>query len=331
MVKKKVVYKSFHPSYKAHPFFHLLVVLVLVSLIGIILYSLPIAKQISQSFNMQPTPVQTTNWKTYTNTTYQYSLRYPQGYSISSQTELGAGAQICVTDNKGYCIITVRSLPLGSLTMDKLLTRASCLYQPYTQLFNNNQWMFCETKDKSGLLSSYFLVKNNKYYEADIHINNPPTNPEQTILVTNIMKTFTIIGNDVIDTSLWKTYINPLGKFSIQYPPEWVIRELHYPSNAVLDDPEDINTAVLSGKEGEVVLQWGPMGFGGGCGNWKTQQLKNTTSEVCTYINSNGKDFWGGICAPANHDPAFCSRADAPSSSANEAIINKIYSTLSFY
>lgn len=42
---KKVVYKSFRPAYKAHPLFHIIVIVILLSLLGIILYSLPIAKQ----------------------------------------------------------------------------------------------------------------------------------------------------------------------------------------------------------------------------------------------------------------------------------------------
>ena len=44
---KKIVYKykSFRPSYRAHPLFHFIVVLILLVLAGIILYSLPIAKQ----------------------------------------------------------------------------------------------------------------------------------------------------------------------------------------------------------------------------------------------------------------------------------------------
>lgn len=69
---RKVVYRSFRPAYKAHPLFHLVVILVLLVLLGVILYCLPVAKQTQPiDFGPSAVPMQiplnisSMRWKTY--------------------------------------------------------------------------------------------------------------------------------------------------------------------------------------------------------------------------------------------------------------------------
>lgn len=132
------------------------------------------------------------------------------------------------------------------------------------------------------------------------------------------------------DTSTWKTYTNKLGKFSINYPVNWTTKEIHVLSNRVVDDPKEINTTVLSGKEGEIVMQWGPMGFGGGCDDWTTLELQSGTVPVCKVVHKDGTVTWGLIHPPdKNHQPAFGARATAKDQSSAD-LIETIFSTLEF-
>lgn len=85
------------------------------------------------------------------------------------------------------------------------------------------------------------------------------------------------ISSSTNTTVNWKTYTrnvpadktpyynDPKFTITIQYPSDWAVKESHTLSNRVVDNPKEINTAVFSGKGGEIVMEWGPMGFGGGC------------------------------------------------------------------
>lgn len=130
-------------------------------------------------------------------------------------------------------------------------------------------------------------------------------------------------------TISWKTYKNPVGKFMIQYPANWKLVESHEKSNREVDDPKEINTATLSGSDGEIVLAWGPMGFGGRCDdkNHTTMRLKEMKVSICSGV-TNGKYYWDQIY-PADRDPAFGARATASDTETGNVITN-IFATLSF-
>ncbi len=132
---------------------------------------------------------------------------------------------------------------------------------------------------------------------------------------------------------VWNNYTQGIGKFSIQYPSTWTLEEKHEQSNREIDDPTEINTAILKGKEGEIVLQWGPMGFGGGCDHWEKIQLRDGTSDVCRVVDhSASKRYWNGISRPGPYDTnevSFGARAEASSLDEYDAeVIEKILSTL---
>lgn len=134
----------------------------------------------------------------------------------------------------------------------------------------------------------------------------------------------------LLETANWKTYTNSVGKFTIKYPSSWTINETHELSNRTVDDPKEINTTTLDGKEGQIVLQWGPMGFGGGCDekDKKTLQLQDISVEICNGINNNSA-YWSQIYPPKNHEPGF--GASATGIVGSKSLIEKIFSTLSFY
>lgn len=94
-----------------------------------------------------------------------------------------------------------------------------------------------------------------------------------------------------------KLYMNHIGNFTIEYPSTWTLNESHTVSNRVVDNPNEINTAKLTGKEGEILIEWGPMGFGGGCDpkDHKMFSIKNKTVDICQSIDDQGNEYWAGI------------------------------------
>lgn len=131
-----------------------------------------------------------------------------------------------------------------------------------------------------------------------------------------------------------KAYINNIGKFSIEYPGSWALNESHTVSNRVVDNPNEINTAIFTGKEGEIVIEWGPMGFGGGCNteDHKMFSIKNKTMNICEGIDEQGNKYWGGIENDHNDDSAAAvTKAVAYKPvTINAKVIEEILSTLTF-
>lgn len=95
---------------------------------------------------------------------------------------------------------------------------------------------------------------------------------------------------------LTKIYTNKIDTVTIQYPSTWTVKELHMVSNREVDNPMEINTAILSGNEGEVTVEWGPMGFGGGCDKQYIQfPIKHTSMKICDSLLPNGDEAWGAF------------------------------------
>lgn len=133
--------------------------------------------------------------------------------------------------------------------------------------------------------------------------------------------------------SMTQMYTNPLKTFNIEYPENWTIKESHERSNREIDDPEEINTATLTGKEGEIVLQWGPMGFGGGCDEENSHEftMKNKTMTICHGEQEDGKAYWSGIGDERHLETPMSARATAnPPLQQNKKVIEQILSSLYF-
>lgn len=122
--------------------------------------------------------------------------------------------------------------------------------------------------------------------------------------------------------------------FNISYPVYWTAEERHWLSNREVDDPNEINTAIFKGDEGEVTVQWGPMGFGGGCDEKDQKQLKikNKTLKICNGIDENGNEFWSQISNSAKDDESLTGAwaTSYKPADQNSKIIIKILSTLEF-
>lgn len=137
--------------------------------------------------------------------------------------------------------------------------------------------------------------------------------------------------SNIQDMSRWKTYTSSAGKFSIRYPQQWLLHESHSASNREVDNPKEINTASINGPTAEIVLQWGPMGFGGGCFDTDRTilHLKEGPISMCHTLNDQ-VETWSQIYPPESKPiPAFGANATS-SEKKNAPVIEKIFSTLTF-
>lgn len=133
----------------------------------------------------------------------------------------------------------------------------------------------------------------------------------------------------MISTTNWKTYTNSLAELSFKYPPPWTVKEVHEKSNRVIDNPKEINTAIFTGPEGKITLQWGPMGFGGGCDiQYHTEiTVGGEKEDICHLVNSQGLLTWRGI-SNNDKDNLAQMRIESPNTKYNEAVMNKVIETL---
>ena len=174
-------------------------------------------------------------------------------------------------------------------------------------------------------------------YQEKITVNVPIVSQVQK----NVIPTPTLVP---IDISNWKTYTrivpadktrdynDPEFKITMQYPSDWTLKESHTLSNRVVDNPEEINTAEFTGKEGKITIEWGPMGFGGGCDQpYTILHIKNMAINVCHYISSNGTENWTRIDDINQNQPSEANATAGPPLSVNSPIIKTILSTLAFY
>src|ERR1035437_16784 len=125
----------------------------------------------------------------------------------------------------------------------------------------SSQKLFNKHKHLKWLLPLFILVVIFSFmFQKNVNTNSVSMQTSKVNSMTN-WKTYT--RNVPADKTPY--YNNPKFTITIQYPSNWAVKESHTLSNRVVDNPKEINTAVLSGKGGEIVMEWGPMGFGGGC------------------------------------------------------------------
>ncbi len=129
------------------------------------------------------------------------------------------------------------------------------------------------------------------------------------------------------ETKDWKIYTNTNGKFSIQYPPNWNVKETR---TQLANNPGN-NQATFSSQEGQIVLGWDEPYGGGGCDGTKTLQLKEIVLKGCDDIANNGTEYWGQFTYHADKNSPYSIHIYAEATSAKDApLIRQIFSTLSF-
>ncbi len=284
-----------------------------------------------------PTPDPTANWKTYTNTYYGYTMKYPPSESLSS---IGTDVKESETSliklenpDRGEDLeIDVINGPINTTLLQWVQNNFIRYYKNAKIVpmpIDSHEGYLIEypiqaiTKDSTTpheiLLKSVYLEKN-----KNTIIVVAQTNPDFPL--NQILSTLKFLN----PTDNWKTYINPIGTLSIQYPPGWTVTESHTLSNRVVDNPKEINTTTIWGKEGKIVIEWGSMGFGGGCNpkDHKMFSVKNKTMDICT----DSKEYWSGISNGRKDDriTEIMANTSKPTENVSTQTIQTILATITF-
>ena len=90
---------------------------------------------------------ETANWKTYTNATFKYSIKYPDGYEVMQKTasQIGPDQNVCITGRgESTCKLILNGIPLS---------RYKLIDNPGGFVFyfdvNKKQWLHDKTNDTS--------------------------------------------------------------------------------------------------------------------------------------------------------------------------------------
>ncbi len=126
------------------------------------------------------------------------------------------------------------------------------------------------------------------------------------------------------ETANWKTYNSYESDFSMQYPPNWTVK----------DRSQEIGRATnrFEGPEGYVDISFGK-GFGGGCDTKYHVQIQvfGSTQDVCDIKNPDDTENFSGIFKEISTQTSFAAggTVNVPVET-NRQIILKIFSTFKF-
>ncbi len=202
--------------------------------------------------------INTVDWKTYTNTKYTYSIKYPDTYVQSG------------TDQRIMLVHKVAAPPdnyLGGQTHavtinvddgvnTKGFTKSELEWfdwakkgfsEPYPAGFLNKRqetingqvWTLFTVASGQDSLTDYFMVKNGIVYELqDDRLGNTTDATNKDIIAT-----FTFD-----ETLGWKTYTNTKYGYSIQYPQDWKIT-IEFGEDSIQLLPPSANKKYMGGND----------------------------------------------------------------------------------
>lgn len=194
------------------------------------------------------TPDPTANWKTYTDSTYGFSFKYPQDHKIE-QRENGFFVISLTTDQN----------PQGGISIDsrnqnpnyKTFTEAEQYYHTsYTinQEDTVNNWKTFIAVGKEGMVQNMiFKIAIAPYKNGVINIETI-NNQAYSKLFDQILSSFKFL-DETGDTSSWKTYTDNTLGLSFKYPINWTAIKspgsvLYIIINPNLEEPEAPNSEV---------------------------------------------------------------------------------------
>jgi hypothetical protein len=172
-----------------------------------------------------PTPDPTANWKTYTDSKYGYSIKYPTQWD-ANLPPVGHGILIGQGPNENQITIGIFST--------KNATMANSCKQTQQILLDNIPASRCnfaqQISEERGVAYNPPIISKTIYIEA-LHNNqyySVSLSSDQTSdkfkYFDQILSTFKFTDQNQADpTANWKTYTDKESEYSIRYPKEWII------------------------------------------------------------------------------------------------------------
>lgn len=189
----------------------------------------------------QPTPTldQTTGWKTYIDTKFGYSIKYPSEWLFNTETrsfregDIFSVSIVGKDQKKDTEFYDGASLTIGEpIKTEKDIRTWVKEYYPVNNL-DDEPNIFSEETIASlsfqkfftcGLgCFTYYNIKHNGYVYRIVIFADGPDKIKYEQILSQILSTFKFLSSD--ETANWKTYTNSVEKFSFKYPQSWFLKE----------------------------------------------------------------------------------------------------------
>lgn len=197
-----------------------------------------------QPISVQPNPIastsatldQTADWKTYTNTDFNFSVKYPDTIQINKAGEGGPAntyiniPNIQTNDSAEKTLIIFYYVTdetpedkVNTLIEQNRLDTTTTVVKMSSEKYENNNIQGIKLISKFSNLTRYqiFLKHNKAMYQFVINasLNNDITTQA---IVDQILSTFKFL-DETTDTSSWKTYESSQLNYSFKYPSTYTI------------------------------------------------------------------------------------------------------------
>lgn len=235
----------------------------------------------------EPTLDPTADWKTYTNTSSNYSIKYPSNWKIENQS---AGSMGTIVPDARYIQIGYGNAVSGVLGIEELQ-----IIPPSEEANLNstkvvgNLTLRCNGQFTSDTKTWCWIKVPNmdKYLNIQVFKN---TNEEMNGLLDQILSTFKFSESD--STANWKTYTNNEFGFQMKYPPVW---KLEVDKNVATNGNREFRFKTEKNEYVSGVIFDGPTGYIQKLEDWeKKLDIRNGDTLFISYTDNMGPGSKGG-------------------------------------
>lgn len=112
---------------------------------------------------------QTSNWKTYTNKTFNYSFLYPEDWEVFRQTNDDSVMSMRQKGTENIPIILNAHINSENLSADQIInSQVGENYSKQKRIFNNIEWTYYHNDISSLKNDTYITIEGSNYYQAGV-------------------------------------------------------------------------------------------------------------------------------------------------------------------
>ena len=198
--------------------------------------------------------IDTSTWKTYTNTQYGFELKYPSDWRVAGPGTFVGFGPVSIPEDTLFGVfntLKVPSLGIDPANPNHEITKIEDAYingLPAKRIYDRNI-------SANQVSTELYITHGNTIIavgQPTLNNSDYPFSHSYNTIINQILSTFKF--TDSIDTSTWKTYTNTQYGFEMKYPASWTYQDTGYveffPPNQSIDLKNeyhgDITLSVLS-------------------------------------------------------------------------------------
>lgn len=200
----------------------------------------PNQQSITKQPKIIPTQVvdnQSTNWKTYTDTKYEYQINYPDDWQknelaliVGSQNGKEIDDNVVELSSKSIYRVIIDSenneisMPLDKSINDLIIKNSNIfLDKNQSTKVAGLPTIAVDSQNEGNNIVTYYFIYNNKAYSISTYTSGQEnyTFGEPAKIYNQILSTFKFTDSISSIPTDWKTFTFKSNEFSFQYPPIW--------------------------------------------------------------------------------------------------------------